>query len=215
MSSAIGAEVAQSPLGDDDLASLRQFGTATLHEALGQRGAMTSAIKPIHDCMSVIGIALTVRAKPGDNLAIHRAVAAARPGDVLVVDYDGSEEFGPFGDILATAAQTRGVAGLVIDGCVRDGRVLKDMGFAVFCRGLSVKATDKKHLGTVGQMIACGGAVVHPGDVVVGDADGVVVIPRAELAETLRKAREREDAEDAMREKLKAGATTLELLGLA
>lgn len=197
-----------------DLKTLSQFGTATLHEALGQRGALASAIKPIGRDMTLIGTALTIRTKPGDNLAIHQAVASAQPGEVLVVDYDGSEEFGPFGDVLATAARARGVIGLVIDGRVRDGRELREMGFPVFCRGLSIKATAKLHKGTIGEPVVCGGITVYPGDIVAGDEDGVVVIPRSQLKETLRKSREREDMEEDMRKKLRAGATTLELLRL-
>lgn len=199
---------------ESEIAALAAFPPPTLHEAMGQRGAMPTSIKPIYPGMKLSGSALTVRCKPGDNLAIHVAVAQARPGDVLVVDNDGFMESGPFGDVLATACRARGVVGLVIDGCVRDGPSLKAMGFPVFSRGLNMKGAAKSNPGEVGVPIVCAGVAVSPGDVVIGDDDGVVVVPRAMIAEALKGAREREDKEDAIKEKLKAGETTLDLLGL-
>jgi 4-hydroxy-4-methyl-2-oxoglutarate aldolase len=198
----------------DDVKALAAFSPATLHEAMGQRGAMPSCIKPIYPGMKVAGSALTVRCKPGDNLAIHRAVAEARPGDVLVVDNDGFAESGPFGDVLATACQAKGILGLIIDGCVRDGPNLKAMGFPVFSRGLNMKGAAKSNPGDVGVPIVCAGVAVSPGDIVIGDDDGVVVVPRAMIAEALKGARARDDKEDAIKEKLKSGATTIDLLGL-
>lgn len=198
----------------DDIEALAAFSPATLHEAMGQRGAMPCCIKPIYPGMKVAGSALTVRCKPGDNLAIHRAVATARPGDVLVVDNDGFAESGPFGDVLATACQAKGVTGLIIDGCVRDGPNLKAMGFPVFSRGLNMKGATKSNPGDVGVPIVCAGVAVSPGDIVIGDDDGVVVVPRAMIAEALKGARARDDKEDAIKEKLKGGATTIDLLGL-
>ncbi|MGK9230337.1 4-carboxy-4-hydroxy-2-oxoadipate aldolase/oxaloacetate decarboxylase [Inquilinus limosus] len=198
----------------EEIAALAAFSPPTLHEAMGQRGAMPACIKPIYPGMKLAGSALTVRCKPGDNLAIHVAAASAQPGDVLVVDNDGFVESGPFGDVLATACQARGVVGLVIDGCVRDGPCLREMGFPVFSRGLAMKGAAKTHPGEVGVPIVCAGVAVSPGDVVIGDDDGVVVVPRALIALALKAAREREDTEDAIKEKLKAGATTLDLLGL-
>jgi 4-hydroxy-4-methyl-2-oxoglutarate aldolase len=198
----------------DDVKALAAFSPATLHEAMGQRGAMPSCIKPIYPGMKVAGSALTVRCKPGDNLAIHRAVAEARPGDVLVVDNDGFAESGPFGDVLATACQAKGILGLIIDGCVRDGPNLKAMGFPVFSRGLNMKGAAKSNPGDVGVPIVCAGVAVSPGDIVIGDDDGVVVVPRALISEALKGARARDDKEDAIKEKLKSGATTIDLLGL-
>lgn len=199
---------------DADIAALAQLAPPTLHEAMGQRGAMPSSIKPIYPGMKVSGSALTVRCKPGDNLPIHTAVAEALPGDVLVVDYDGFLESGPFGDVLATACRAKGVVGLVIDGCVRDGLVLKEMRFPVFARGLCMKGSSKVHPGDVGVPIVCAGVRVAPGDVIVGDDDGVVVIPLGAVAQTFAAAREREDKESAMKERLMQGETTLDLLGL-
>lgn len=198
----------------DEVAALAAFPTPTLHEAMGRKGAMPTAIKPIYQGMTVSGTALTVRSKPGDNLAIHAAVVQAKPGDVLIVDHDGFLECGPFGDVLATACQERGIAGLVIDGCSRDGRSLKEMGFPVFSRGLNMKSPGKSDPGEIGVPITCAGVPVSPGDVVIGDDDGVVIVPRDMITQTLAAAREREDKEDAMKAQLKKGATTLDLLGL-
>ena len=199
----------------DVVNTLAGFGTATLHEVLGQKGAMPFAIKPIYPGMRVCGAALTVDCRPGDNLAIHAAVEVAQPGDVLVVDYKGYVESGPFGDVLATACMKAGIRGMVIDGCVRDGSTLREMGFPVFGRGLSMKGTTKAQPGSAGVPIICAGVAVAPGDAIVGDDDGVVVIPRDAIAATAKAAQEREDKEAAMREKLKAGATTIDLLGLS
>ena len=197
------------------LAAVAAFGSATLHEALGGQGAMPHAIKPIYPRMKLCGAALTVECRPGDNLAIHAAVETAKPGDVLVVDYKGYLEAGPFGDVLATACIAAGIRGMVIDGCVRDGASLHEMGFPVFGRGLNMKGTSKNQPGKVGVPIICAGVAVAPGDVVLGDDDGVVVVPRSRVAATVKAARERDDKEAAMREKLKKGSTTIELLDLA
>lgn len=189
--------------------------SATLHEAMGRRGAMAAAIKPLHAGMRVVGPAVTVNARPADNLMIHIALALARPGDVLVVDYKAMVESGPWGDLMTASAMARGIAGLVIDGCVRDGEVIQGMGFPVFCRGTCMKGTTKVATdGDVNLPVTCGGALVGPGDIVVGDGDGVVVVPLADAAETLAKARERTAREEELRAELMAGRTTIELLNL-
>lgn len=193
---------------------LLRLGAATLHEAQGQAGAMDSAIKPVHASMRLAGPAVTVATPPGDNLMIHYAVAKAGPGDILVVDAQGFLEGGAFGDILAVAAMARGVAGLVIDGSVRDIATITELGFPAFSRGVSIKGTNKTRAGRFGEPVACGGVVVKPGDIVVGDADGVVVIPSDRLSSVLDAAREREAKEDKLRAGLKAGRTTIDLLGL-
>lgn len=198
----------------EDIDALSVFPTATLHEVLGQTGAMPFHIKPIYPGMRLQGAALTVACPPGDNLSIHAAVEHAHPGDVLVVDFKGYVEAGPFGDILATACQAKGIVGIVIDGCVRDGAVLRDMKFPAFARGLNMKGTNKKLLGSLGSVIVCAGVVVSPGDAVVGDDDGVVVIARDRLKSVIAAAAEREQAEEAMRQQLLAGTTTVDLLKL-
>lgn len=195
--------------------ALRGQSPATLHEALGRRGAMPFPIKPLYPGMRVCGPALTVSCGPTDNLMIHIAVALAKPGDVLVVDFKGMTEAGPWGDVLTASAVARGIAGLVIDGCVRDATAIRDMGFPVFCRGTNMKGTNKTAAnGDVNTTISCAGVIVSPGDIVVGDDDGVVVVPQADAAAALAKAEERERAEEEYRHKLKAGQTTIELLHL-
>ncbi len=200
---------------DRDLVkALAEFGTATLHEAYGKKGAMPFYIKPLYPGMKVCGPALTVAVSPGDNLMIHYAMTLAQPGDVLVVDAKGFTEAGPWGDIMTTAAIVRGIAGLVIDGCVRDAETIREMGFAVFARGTSMKGTTKTLPGDVNVPITCASVPVYPGDIVVGDDDGVVVIPVAAAATVLEQARERESGEDQKRRELQAGKTTVELLGV-
>lgn len=198
----------------EQIEKLKIFPTPTLHEALGQSGAAPYYIKPIYKGMKVAGAALTIDCPPHDNLSIHAAVANAQEGDVLVVDYKGFVESGPFGDVLATASQAAGIGGLVIDGCVRDGEQLKEMGFSVFSRGLSMKGAAKKRMGSVGVPILFAGIPVQPGDAVVGDDDGIVIIPRKQIDAVIKDAQAREDKEAEMREKLRNGATTIELLGL-
>ncbi|WP_028921675.1 4-carboxy-4-hydroxy-2-oxoadipate aldolase/oxaloacetate decarboxylase [Pseudonocardia acaciae] len=196
------------------LGALRRLGAATVHEAQGGTGAMDSAIKPLDPTMVLAGPALTVDTRPSDNLAIHRAMTVARPGDVLVVDAKGFTEAGPWGDVLTVYAQQVGLAGLVIDGSVRDSRAIVELGFPVFSRGVCIKGTAKNQPGAVGRPITCAGVAVHPGDVVLGDADGVVVVPAAELDRVLAAAEERERKEERFRAALRDGESLLDLLNL-
>lgn len=193
--------------------TLKSIGSATLHEAQGQLGAMDPAIKPLDPQLRVAGPVLTVQAQPGDNLVIHHALTQARPGDVLVVSAGAYLGAGLWGDILSTAAVIRGVAGLIIDGAVRDSDSILEMGFPVFCRGLSINAPQKNQTGCVNISTVCGGVNVNPGDWVVGDRDGVVVIA-GDLQTVIESARAREAAEDALRLGLKQGKSTVELLAL-
>lgn len=205
-------------MADDALASLcaalRRFGAATVHEAQGQTGAVAAAIKPIDPAMRVAGPALTVRCRPGDNLVLHYALTKVRPGQVLVVDAEGFTEAGAWGDVMSTAAMCRGCAGLVIDGAVRDAQAIAEMGFPVFARGLSIKGTNKFQPGQLGVPIVLGGAAVASGDVVVGDRDGVVVVQADTLERVVAACRAREHKEAWMREQLRAGRTTAELIEL-
>ncbi|MFD2182146.1 4-carboxy-4-hydroxy-2-oxoadipate aldolase/oxaloacetate decarboxylase [Rhodoplanes azumiensis] len=193
---------------------LRELGAATVHEAQGAKGALDSGMKPIDPSSRLAGPALTVEMRPGDNLMLHYALLKAKPGDVLVVDAKGFVEAGPWGDVMTHAAQKLGIAGLVIHGAVRDANQIIDMGFPVFCRGLCIKGTAKNQPGKVNVPICIGDVVIHPGDVVVGDRDGLVVVPKAEVEQTLRNAALREEKETAFRKELDAGRTTVELLGL-
>lgn len=196
------------------IAAIAAFSPATLHEAMGQKGAMAFAIKPLYPGMLVCGPAFTVSCGPSDNLMIHAALTRARPGDVLVVDFKGMTGVGPWGDILTTAALSRGIAGLVIDGCVRDARSIQEMAFPVFARGTNLKGTTKMLPGDLDVPIVCGSVLVNPGDIVVGDDDGVVVVPKAEAAAVLDRARERERREEDIRRQIRAGRTTVELFRL-
>jgi len=201
-------------ISSETVAAFAAFQTATLHEAQGKKGAMPHAIKPIYPGMRLAGPALTVKCPPGDNLTVHAAIEHARPGAVLVVDFNAELEAGPFGDVLATACMARGIVGLVIDGCARDGASLRDIGFPVFARGLNMKGTTKTTLGTIGQPITCAGVEVAPGDIVVGDDDGVVVIPAGRVPEVLAAARARDRDEEVLRRRLSEGALTMDLLDL-
>ena len=196
------------------LDQLKRLGTATIHEAQGQRGAVDPRIAPLDPSMRLAGPALTVDIRPGDNLMIHYALTKARPGDVLVVDAKAFVDAGPWGDVLTFAAQQIGIAGLVIDGAVRDASQIVEMGFPVFCRGLSIRGTNKHQPGKLNLPLILGGVAVRPGDIVVGDRDGLVIVADDEVPEVIAASAAREQKEAQMRERLAQGATMVELLGL-
>lgn len=185
---------------------------ATTHESMGKRGAMDAAIKPIYAGMRVCGTALTVRSQPGDNLMLHKAIDIVAPGEVIVVDIGGWEG-GPWGDLMSVMARARGCAGLVIDGYVRDGESIRAHGFDVFARGLSVNGTYKENLGLINHPISCGGVIVEPGDLVLGDDDGVCVVPKAEAKVALEQASARLADEGRDRERFARGETLWNLGG--
>jgi 4-hydroxy-4-methyl-2-oxoglutarate aldolase len=202
-------------VSQEQIQELKRLGTATIHEAQGQRGAVDGAIRPVDPTVRMAGPALTVDCKPMDNLAIHYALSKAKPGDVLVVDTKGFLEGGPWGDLLTLAAQKLGVVGLVIDGSVRDGNSIIEMGFPAFSRGLSIKGTNKCQPGKANIPVHIGGVIVNPGDIVVGDRDGLVIVAKEEVADVIALSRKREDKEIKFRESLKAGKSTIDLLGLS
>ncbi|RZN34513.1 4-carboxy-4-hydroxy-2-oxoadipate aldolase/oxaloacetate decarboxylase [Bradyrhizobium sp. Leo121] len=191
------------------------LGAATIHEAQGAKGALDSGIKPIDPSSRLAGPAVTVDIRPADNLMLHYALTKVCPGDVLVVDAKGFIEAGPWGDVMTHAAMKLGVAGLVINGAVRDASQIVEMGFPVFCRGLSIKGTAKNQPGKVNVPICIGDVLINHGDYVVGDRDGVVIVPTNEVEATLNSAAAREEKEAAFRRELDQGRTTVELLGLA
>jgi 4-hydroxy-4-methyl-2-oxoglutarate aldolase len=197
------------------LAEAASLPTATLHEAGQKIGALPSALRPIAPGMRLCGQALTVHSPPGDNLWLHRALAIAQPGDVLVVFANHAHEHGYWGEIMATMAQTRGVAGLVIDACVRDGALLAEMGFSVFARGLCIRGTGKDFgaIGWINHPVLMGDITVHAGDLVVGDGDGVVVLPHQRAAAIVSAAHRREADEAGILQRLKAGETTMAVYG--
>ena len=196
------------------LHALRQLGAATLHEAQGGKGALDSGIKPIAAHMRLAGPAFTVDTRPADNLMLHYAMLKAQPGDVLVVDAKGFLEAGVWGDVFTEQAQRIGLAGLVIHGAVRDAAAMTEAGFPVFSRGLSIKGTGKHQPGRLNVTVTIGDVAIDPGDVIVGDQDGVVVVKRHEVDAVLRKSRQREEKEAQFRQQIRDGATTVDLLGL-
>jgi 4-hydroxy-4-methyl-2-oxoglutarate aldolase len=204
-----------SAFSDDLLAAARAQGTATLHEAAGRIGALPGAIKPVAAAMRVAGPAFTVEVPAGDNLAIHRALYVAKPGDVLVVATRGGIEWGYWGEILNEAAMALGLGGLVIDGGVRDTHVLVEQPFPVFSNGVCIRGTLKGIAPYVlGRPIAIGDVVIRPGDLVVGDRDGVLVLPPEAVEAAVEKGRQREADEAEKIARLRAGARTLDLYGL-
>ncbi len=197
------------------VAAARDLPAATLHEAAGRIGALPSAIKPVAASMRCCGPALTVHSPGGDNLWLHRALALAQPGDVLVVHVGGAHEHGYWGEIMSTMAQARHLGGLVIDGCVRDGALLAKIGFPVFARGLCIRGTGKDYaaMGWLNEPVLVGDIVVAAGDLVVGDGDGVVALPREQAAGVVDKACRRESDEAAILERLRSGESTMQVYG--
>ena len=194
-------------------AELLQHGTSTLCEAAGLPCALDYALRPVWPAAALAGSAFPLRCAPGDNLAIHLAVAEAKPGEVLVVDASGYIG-GYWGEVLTVAAEARGVAGLVIDGGVRDIAALERRRFPVFARGVGMRGCVKLHAPSVGEPIVVGGVPVARGDLIVADADGVLAIPQAQVERTLHAARARTDKEAAIMRRLEAGETTLVILGI-
>lgn len=187
--------------------------TATLHEAGGRIGALPHAIKPVHPGMKLSGSAVTVHSPGGDNLWIHRALYVARPGDVLVVYVNDTPDFGYWGEIMSTAAKVRGLGGLVIAGCVRDVDLLEQIGFPVFATGLCIRGTGKDPIarGWVDHPVRLADITVGAGDLIVGDRDGVVAIPRERAAEVVAAAEQREAKEAGVLQRIAAGERTLEV----
>jgi 4-hydroxy-4-methyl-2-oxoglutarate aldolase len=181
---------------------MQALGVATTHEALGRSGLMKPYMRPIWAGACIAGPAVTVMAQPGDNWMIHVAIEQCQPGDVLVVGCTADNTDGMFGDLLGTSLKARGVKGLVIDAGCRDVKELKDMGFPVWSRAISAKGTVKATLGAVNIPVVCAGVNIEPGDVVVADDDGVVIVPKKLAVEVAAKAQKRFDDEDAKRKKL-------------
>ncbi len=198
----------------DVIQQLGEQGSATISEAQGRTGLLNPYMRPIYAAARVAGSAVTVSCQPGDNLMIHAAIEVCQPGDVLVVTTTSESTDGMFGELLATSCQTHGIRGLIIDAGVRDVADLTALNFPVWSKAISSQGTVKATPGSVNVEVVCAGAIVRPGDVVVGDVDGVVVIKRERAAEVAALGQKRIEKEQRSRERLKAGELGLDFYGL-
>lgn len=193
---------------------LSEFSSATVHEALGRIGSVDYEIKPISTGMKICGPAVTAKCHLGDNIMLHKAIAIANPGDVIVANMGNCKQSGAWGEITSLASKVKGINGFVTDGGVRDTKEISEMKFPVFSKSVCIQGTVKSTIGTINEAISFGGVVVNPGDVVLGDDDGIVIIPRNLIKEAIEKSAQREEKERIMKEKIKQGASTVNLLGL-
>jgi len=199
------SEDEEAALDPELVARFEAIPAAVLSDVTERGEAMDSAIEPIDPETTIAGRARTVRAAPGDNLAIHRAITLVEPGDVLVVDGEGYTETASVGELMCASCRAHGVEGLVVDGAIRDREEVARMGFPVFTRGVHPAGPRKEYEGAVDVPVSCGGVVVDPGDLVVADGDGVVVVPAGDAAPALLRARERLERETELLDRVRSG----------
>ncbi len=191
-----------------------KLAVATVHEASGKKGDVDSRIKPIRRGVKICGPAFTVQCHPKDNLMLHKALQRASPGDIIVATVDGYYEAGYWGDLMTTSAIARKLGGLAIDGCIRDSEGIAATGWPVFCRGFSITGTVKNTLGLVNHPTIFGGTLVNPGDIILGDDDGMVIVDKNRCEEIYASAVKRVEKEIEKAELLKSGKTSVELNNL-
>ena len=212
MPGVIHTEISRAPRELID--EFRGLSTAILSDAMNRMNSMTADIKPTVEGTHIAGPAVTVQCIVGDNLMIHKAIYVAGPGDVIVVDARGHKDNSVWGNIMSQACRIRGIEAVVIDGAIRDIRENREGGFPIFCKGVVPAGSQKSWGGNINVSIQCGGVGVEPGDIVVGDDDGVVVVPTDIASKVLQGAKERAKVEEEWLHELQKGRTTLELIGL-
>lgn len=197
-----------------EMALAKRVTPATIHEAQDRTGALDPSITPVKPGLVVCGPAFTVRCSPGDNMMLIAAIGTAQPGDVLVVSAGGLRVQGGFGEVLATACVSRGIAGLVIDAGVRDAVAIRKLGFPVFSTGFAMHGTVKETVGFINHPVVVGGILINPGDIIAGDDDGVVCLPRHDISRVCKAGQEREQKEESIMAALRDGGDILELSGM-
>jgi len=190
---------------EDSIAAFRGFFTPNVADVLGRFAGMNPAIKPVKEGLKLCGPAITVRLRPADNLMVHKAVDIAHAGDVIVVDTGGNYTNAPWGELLTLSCLKKGIAGVVIDGVVRDVAAIRKLGFPVFCCGSTPNGCDKDGPGEVNTTITCGGVTVNPGDMILGDDDGVVVVPLSLVDDVIVKTKNKVAQEEKRRQEIAQG----------
>lgn len=202
---------ASQSISSSVLEAFKSLDVATVYEASGRKGYIDNAIRPAAPGNRICGPAYTVQCAPGDNLMLHKALQRAPAGSIIVASVGGEYNFGYWGGLMATAGMARGLGGLAIDGTIRDSAEIAKMGFSVFCRGFCIRGTTKATLGIINYPVNFGGMTIFPGDLILGDEDGMVVVARKDCAEVLAKSLKRVEFEEGKAEQLKAGVSSVEL----